>query len=167
MAADMDLVLLKELDDNVSTSAPDHDINYNDTTNDDLEIADIVEARRLLGVQNVPMGDRSCFVTPDKEADLLKIDNFVRLDASGSQGLTTGQIGRVYGFEVFMSTQMDAANSSLFCHRSAAATARQLLPKVEMDRDLPQLSDRWSVSHIYGVKTLDSGKRHVRLTPAP
>lgn len=168
LAAEMDLTLLAGLDAGVSTSAPDHDIKYNDATNEDLEAIDITEARRLLNVQNVPMEDRWGIIPPDKEKDLLNISDFVKVNESGSIGaLRNGQIGRIFGFDIVVSNQMNTANSSLFGHKSAAAVARQLMPKSEIDRDLPNLSDRYSVSHIYGTKVLDSGKRFVRFTTTP
>lgn len=168
LAAKMDSNLLSALDSGVSTSAPDHDVKYNDATNEDLEKVDILEARKLLDVARVPKGDRWAIIPPSQEKNLLLISEFVRVDESGgSMALRNGQVGKLFGFDVVVSTQMATATSSLFGHRSAAAVARQMLPKVEQDRDLPNLADRHSISHIYGVKILDAGKRYVRFTETP
>ncbi len=165
LAAEMDATLLADLDANPSTVSPDHDVKYNDTVNNDLEKIDITEARRLLDVQNVPKADRWGIIPPDKEKDLLNISEFVRVDESGgSAALRNGQIGRLFGFDIVMSNQLNTAGSSLWGHSSAAAVARQMQPRVEQDRDLPNLADRHSISHLYGTHVLDSGKRFVRFT---
>lgn len=170
MAAKMDLRLLTVMDSGVSTSAPDHKIPFADATNEDLEQQDILEARKLLNVQNLPMEDRWGIITPAQEKNLLLISDFVKVNESGSIGaLRNGQIGRIYGFDIVVSNQMGTFtnNPVFFGHRSAAAVARQLMPKVEQDRDLPNLADRHSISHVYGVKVLDSGKRYVRIEETP
>lgn len=165
LAAKMDERLLAALDSDISTSAPDHDVKYNDTSNNDMEKVDITTASQLLDTQNVPSDNRFAIIPPLKKADVLNIGDFVKVNESGSQqALRNGQMGQIFGFDMLVSTQLNTAGSSLFCHRSAAAVARQLLPKVESDRDLAHLSDRWSISHIYGYKVLDGGKRYVRFT---
>lgn len=165
LAADMDVAVLTELDDNPSTSAPDHDVKYNDTSNNDLEKVDILEARRLLNVQKVPSSQRWAIIPPDKEKDLMGITEFTRVDEAGaSAALRNGQIGRLFGFDVIMTTLIPTSGVSLFGHASSMAVARQIAPKIEMDRDLANLSDRHSISHLYGVKLLDAGKRFVRFT---
>jgi len=159
--------LLQALDDDVSTSTPDHDIKYNDATNEDLERTDILEAKRLLDVANVPKDSRWSIISPAQEKNLLLINEFVLVNESGMAGsLRNGQIGRLFGFDIVVSNQIPQADGgpSYFGHPSTQAVARQLMPKVEMDRDLPNLGDRHSISHIYGTKVLDGGKRHVRFT---
>lgn len=170
MAAKMDLQVLTAFDAGVSTSAPDHAIKYNDATNEDLEKVDILEARKLLSVANVPLSDRFAVIAPSQEKNLLNISEFVRVDeAGGSDALRNGMIGKLFGFDVLVSTQIPAANptNSYFYHKSCAAVARQLAPKIESMRDLANLADRWSISHIYGIKVLDSGKRLVQISETP
>lgn len=166
LAAEMDEYVIGILDANPSTAAPDHDVKYADTSNNDLEKQDVLEARRLLNVQKVRMADRWGIIPPAKEKDLLSINEFVRVNEAGAEGaLRNGQIGRLFGFDMVVYNGTEAtAGASYFGHRTALAVARQLLPQVEMDRDLANLADRHSISHIYGVEELDSSKRFVRFT---
>lgn len=169
MAAKMDARVIKALDDNPSTSNPDHAIAYNDATNEDLEKVDILEARKLLNVAKVPMSGRWGIINPSKEKDLLAISEFVRVDEAGSSAaLRNGQIGRLFGFDIVLYQGVeDLAGASYFGHTSALAVARQMSPKIESQRKIEYLSDRWSISHLYGIKVLDSGKRFVRIIETP
>lgn len=162
--------MIKEIDDNPSTSAPDHLIAYTDATNEDIEKLDILNCRKLLNEAKVPQSERWGIVVADQEKNLLAISEFVRVDEAGaSMALRNGQIGRLFGFDIVMipSSQADTATASFFGHKSACAVARQLMPKIEMQRDLPNLGDRHSISHIFGCKVLDSGKRFVKIIETP
>jgi hypothetical protein len=158
------LDLINTLEAGVSAAAPDHRIAYANAT--DLQKVDILESRRLLGVAKVPLDSRFLLIAPGSEKSLLNISEFVRVDESGSEaGLRNGQIGRLFGYTVIMSPQAEDLKTLAY-HSTTMAFARQLSPKTEQDRDVPNLSDRWSVSHIYGRKVLDAGKRAVLLGTA-
>ena len=163
LAADMDLYCINELETGTSASAPDHRIAYAGSS---LAKADILEARKLLNEQNVPQGDRTLLVSPASESSLMSITEFTRVDESGgSAALRNGQIGKLFGFDVLMSSQVEDLKTMAY-HRTAAAMARQLAPRVERQRKLQSLADLWSIDHIFGCKTLDSGKRQVLLGTA-
>lgn len=159
IATEMDAKIITDMAAGASSSAPDHRIAWDNALA--LLKQDFLNARRLLNIQNVPMNERSCIISPSEEASVLSIDSFVKVNESGGDSaLRNGQIGRLFGFDVMVSSQAaDAA--SLFFHKTAHSFARQLMPKVEYFRDVPNLSDRWSISHIYGSKHMDSGKRCV------
>jgi N4-gp56 family major capsid protein len=155
---DKDLIVQLKL---VSTSAPDHLLDYANTPTDTLAQADILEARRLMNVQKVPMQDRFMVISPDQEKAVLSISDFVRADAYGSAGgLINAELGRLYGFTVLMHTELSAAHS-LFYHKSHVGWAMQLNPEFATNFDLPSVSDEYLLHQIYGVKVLDSGKRGV------
>ena len=147
-----------------SAAAPDHRILYaNNATDDTLGKADIIEARRLLNVQNVPMESRWLAINPTQEAELLAIDEFVEADRYGSaMALQTGELGRLFGFRVVMSNVIDSKEAVAF-HRDHVAFARQIAPKIETDRNIRNLADAMAISHLFGCVTLDSGKRGVKL----
>jgi hypothetical protein len=167
LASEMDQYMIDALESGVSTASPDHKVAYaNSGTDNDLGKADFIEARRLLNVAKVPQSDRAVVISPTSEAAILAIDGFVKVNESGSeQALRNGQIGKLFGFDVIMSQQVEDAKS-LFLHKSALAFARQLAPRVEKQRDLANIADRWSMDHIYGAKTLDAGKRVVLMGTA-
>lgn len=164
LASEMDLKLINDIESGTSSSAPDHRRAY--LAGGVLAKADVLLARQLLNTQNVPLNDRSLIVSPESEANLLSISEFTRVDESGSSGaLRNGQIGKLFGFDVLVSSQAEELKSLAF-HKSCHAFARQLQPLVEQQRALEHLATRWSISHIYGSKHLDSGKRAVLLGTA-
>lgn len=164
LAAQMDQKILDDMEAGVSTASPDHKIAYADATS--LKKDDILNARKLLNIQNCPLADRAIVCSPAEEASLLAISEFVRVDESGgSAALRNGQIGKLFGFDVFVSSQAEDLKTMAF-HKSAHAFARQLAPRVQQFNDIANLAQRWSVDHIFGSKTLDSGKRQVLLGTA-
>lgn len=144
-----------------SASAPDHILDYADTAGDTLALADIANARALLHRQNVPMGERYMMISPEKEEDLLAIDNFISAEKYASrEALVEGNVGRVFGFEVYIHTEL-TANEALFWHKSAVGYAMGLNPTFEQDRELASASTEYLLQNLYGVQVLDSGKRQV------
>lgn len=160
-AAQIDNDILVELK-LASAAAPDHIVQFANTTT--LGAADIRNARRLLNVQNVPMDERYLVVGPEAESSLLAISEFIEVQKYGNtaMALMNGELGRLYGFTVLMSTSAQlSGNEGVFFHKSAIAFARQLAPKFESDRIVRGLKDGYNLSQKYGVKVLDSGKRQV------
>lgn len=163
LAADLDQVVITELEGSPSAAAPDHILDFDNTPTDTLSKGDFLNAREALNAAKVPMGDRFALVSPLREKEIMNISEFTRVDEAGSsQALRNGEIGKLFGFTVMMSPQSDN-DASLFYHRSCAAFARQLAPRTQRDLDLANLAERWSLDHIFGVKALDSGKRIVRI----
>lgn len=147
----------------VSAAAPDHKRAYAGAS---LAKADVLTARQLLNEQNVPLADRFAIISPASEAAILNIQEFTRVNEAGdAMGLRNGEFGKLFGFTFFISSQAEDLKS-LFYHKSHVAFANQIEPKVEMLRDLANLADRWSISHLYGAKVLDSGKRGVLMGTA-
>lgn len=146
-----------------SAAAPDHRIAFVGAS---VAEADLLEARYLLNVQNVPMDGRFLVVAPDQEKALLGISNFIRADAYGSAGgLINGEIGRVFGMTVVMSNVATASRAIVY-HKSAVGFAQQLSPEYQTDYDLKNTAKEYLLNHIYGVEVLDSGKRQVLLGSA-
>lgn len=164
MALQIDRDILTELK-AVSTSTPDHLLDYaddvaNSTTTDIITLADIVEARRLLRNQKFMFRDDNYFLllSPKKEAEMLSISNFLKANeyGAGSAPLLNGEIGRVYGFRVLVSSLL-ADDECLMYHKSHVGFAFQNQFKFERDRNLRNLSDQLSVQALYGVETLRGG----------
>lgn len=156
---DKDLIVQLKL---ASSSAPDHILDY-DTAGGPIAQTDILEARKLLNIQKVPMQDRFMVISPVQEKAMLSIADFVRADAYGSAGgLINGELGRIYGFTVLMHTEL-ADVDSLFYHKSHVGMAMQLAPEYKTDFDLASVSDEFLLHQLYGVKVMDSGKRGVYL----
>lgn len=158
LQVDKDIIVELKL---ASSSAPDHILDYANTPTDTLAQGDILEARRLLNVQNVPMEDRYLLVSPDQEKAMLAISDFVRADSYGNAGgLMNGELGRIYGFRVLMHSTLSAADAILY-HKSAAGIAMSFQPEFGEQFNPSKVADEMVLHTLYGVEVLDSGKRQV------
>ena len=164
MAAELALQVDKDLITQlkaVSTAAPDHLLDYADTVGDVIAATDILEARRLLNVQNVPQEDRFMLISPTKEKEMLSIANFIEVDKYGpNDAISNAELGRIYGFRVLMHTELAAAES-LFWHRSHVGYASQLDAEFKKDQNLSKVADEYLLHKLYGTLVLDGGKRGV------
>lgn len=165
LAFDTDLKIVTELYASVSTTAPDHIVAYaNSGTSNTLGAADVLNAKKLLDIQKVPQDGRYLAVDPVGYSQLLAVSDFVRVDAIAanqiSEGIRPGVVGKIYGFEVFMSQAITEAQNIAF-HKSALAYGVQQGVTYDTDKDLANLATLHSFDQIYGVKGLDAGKRHV------
>jgi len=144
-----------------SAAAPDHIVAFG--TPSVIAIADITNARKLLNLANVPQAERFMLVGPDQEAAMLNIDNFISAEKYGSRdALVNGEIGRVMGFTVVMSTSASIlATNAMFYHKSAVAYGSQIAAKFETDRNITALQDEFTLSQLFGCQILDLGKRNV------
>jgi hypothetical protein len=128
-----------------------------------------LNAKRLLDIQKVPQDGRYLAVDPVAYSELLAISDFVRVDAiaanQSTEGIRPGVVGRIYGFEVFMS-QAITEDQNIAFHRSSLAYGVQQGITYETDLDLPNLAQLHSFDQIYGLKGLDAGKRVVVLGKA-
>ena len=86
----------------------------------------ILAAREALSEADVPAGDRFLAVAPDIVSRLLKVDKFVRADASGDGGtaLREATVGRIYGFTVVECNGLDAGTAVAY-HRSGFVFANR------------------------------------------
>lgn len=167
LSASIDNAIVTELK-KAAATAPDHQIMYVDAT-DLVGLADILEARRLLNIQNVPMSERYLLLSPDAEAQMLKIDNFIHADKYGStEAIQNGEIGKVYGFRVLMSTSPAlTGNMSIAYHKTAVAYASQINARFESERNILCQETQYALSQLFGVKVLDLGKRQVVMSANP
>lgn len=146
-----------------SAAAPDHRIAY---VGSSIAQTDILEARKLLNVANVPANDRYLLISPASEKAMLAIADFVRADAYGSaNGLINGELGRIYGMKVLMSNVAEDAGSIVY-HKTAVAFALQQAPDYNAMYNVQKVGTDHAMDWIYGVKVLDSGKRQVLLGSA-
>lgn len=94
------------------------DASFAATASDADTEAMILAARQALSEANVPAGDRFFAVSPDIATRLLSVDNFVRVDASGSDSaLREAMIGKLYGF-TFVESNGLTAGTAVAYHRS-------------------------------------------------
>lgn len=166
LAYDVDQKIKAEFD-NASAASPDHVIQYNDATNEDIELTDILEMRRLLIAQNID--PNQCFfgVGNAQEKNMLLIDNFI--DASkyaSSTPIMNGEIGQIYGMRVIVSNVFSGTDSYAW-HPTAVGMAFQQGIRTQRDYDLANLAWRYSLDYLAGFEVLDSGKRVVKIEETP
>lgn len=170
-------------------------IDQMETIASDLEIdpdgsdlhAQIIEARRLLNAQFVPFGGRILLISPEVESLLLldTSNRLVRYDATGQPGtpaLREATIGRLYGFDVVVSSLLEAGSAIAFTREAFAfvgvapvvpegvtfgrsIASDGLAMRYIRDYDARFTQDRSLVSMFAGTDTLDAN-RVVRLTAA-
>ena len=162
LALDMDEKIIAQLR-LASASTPDHQIKFNDTVNEDVELVDILNARKLLIDQN--LDPRECYlgVGSDKERDMLLIENFISAEKYGSnQPIAAGEIGSVYGMKVIVHTSLTAEMISW--HPSAVGYGIQSGTRYQTEKDLANLATRHSLDYLAGFEVLQGGKYSVYTT---
>jgi N4-gp56 family major capsid protein len=149
-----------------------------------MDADDIIAARLKLTQNKAPQSPRVLVLSPDHEADLLKVANFVQAANAGDGGvaLRTANLGQKYGFNIFMSQNVpvaidtDDTPCSLAFHPNALALVTRPLQQVDSDLGVRSsslamdgIAVRTNLSYegrklgavmtmdlIYGVQLLDS-----------
>jgi len=93
----------------------------------DMTEDDIVEARRVLNTQQCPQGGRVLVLSTDHEANLLGRDLFQQAQQAGTtEALRDANIGRAFGFTVYMSQNIPSASDTDSTAQSFAFTRNVL-----------------------------------------
>ncbi len=164
MAYSVDGLIAAQLLD-ASTSSPDHVIDFNDGTNNDVELADVLNIRALLQAQNLPIEECYIGLHPAKEKEMLAISSFIDASQWGNnEPISNGVIGKIYGLKVVISNVFEN-DSMVAWHPSAVAFAWAQQTRVQSAPDLAQLGMRYSLDYICGCTEVDSGKRQVLVEP--
>lgn len=88
-------------------------------------VTKVLEARKLLGEADVPVGDRWLAVSPEIATFMLDVDRFTRVDASGDDSaLRQAILGRIYGFNVVESNGLTQGTAIAY-HRSGFVFANR------------------------------------------
>lgn len=164
LAVDVDNYIVTELA-LASSTNPDNQLKFNDDTNEDIELIDILNARKALMDQY--LDPRECFigVGTAKEKDMLQISNFIDASKYGSnEPIMNGEIGKIYGMKVIVSTVFGDDNMYTY-HPSAVGFAFQRQMTFQSESALAHLATRYSLDMRHGTKVLDLGKRCVLTTP--
>ena len=121
-----------------------------------LAVTGLINLKVKLDVANVPMQGRYVVIPPWYHALLLGSDTFVRADASGSADtLRNGQVGRAFGFDVFVSNNCVIATGDDYIVQAGypgAITYAEQIAKVEAFRPESAFSDAIKGLHLYGAK---------------
>lgn len=128
----------------------------------------IVKVRTKLDKANVPNTGRTIVVPPEVYALLLMDDRFAKNTATAGQDvLVNGLVGRVAGFDVYMSnnvatgTGTDTGKTAYFevtAQVQAATTYAEQIIKTEAYRLEKRFADGVKGLHVYGAKVTDGNQ---------
>ena len=128
----------------------------------------IVKMRTKLDKANVPNTGRTIVVPPEVYALLLLDDRFAKSGSdSGQNALLNGMVGRVAGFDVFMSnncvsgTDGGSGSTAYFvitAQVASATTYAEQIIKTEAYRMESRFADAVKGLHVYGAKVTDGTK---------
>lgn len=122
----------------------------------DVDEETILEAKKQLDEADAPRSDRTLLVAPSQEKSLLRIPRFTEADkiADSGKALKEGMLGRIHGFDVFVSTNVPSDSGTIkniAFQRDAFVLATQSYPRVQAAYVLEYLGTLVVVDEIYGV----------------
>jgi len=131
-----------------------------------LALSDILEARKKLREQNLMFqsDDYYLLIKPARERELLALDDFKNADKfGGPSSIVSNSIGKIYGFNVIVHNGAGMGDADVLAyHRDHVAMAMQMDVKAEQNRaPLEFQAEDFTLSVLYGIKTLRSGKTGV------
>ena len=118
--------------------------------------AKTIEAKKRLGLKNVPSIGRWIVFSPEEIALLENSDEFTAASDLGDSIKRTGFVGRIAGLEVFESNnlaQVANVRNCIFGYTGAITFADQVI-KTEAGRTEKKFSDFVKGLHVYGIKTI-------------
>lgn len=122
----------------------------------DIDEETILEAKQKLDEADAPRADRTLLIAPSQEKSLLRIPRFTEADkiADGGKAIKDGMIGRIHGFDVFVTTNVPVSGGTtknLAFQKDAFVLANQSYPRVQAAYILEYLGTLVVVDEIYGV----------------
>ena len=116
--------------------------------------------------ENVPSRDRFLVIPPVEKKRMLGNTRYTEQAFVGEVGMQNsirnGLVGNLYGFEIFVSSNLASVDSSdcttyrpaLFFQRDSLVLAEQLTPRVQEQYKLEALGTLMVADTVYGVKTI-------------
>ena len=160
--------LARQVDADIVAELDDLEDSVNLGADDVMSVAKFEECLATLGENDIPYmdGEVALVVNPTMMADILNPSEglasyFMRNDASGEgSGLRTGNVGSLYGIQVYMSNALGTGGNSntesgVFFHKSACAIAVQQEVRVQSEYSIDALGTKVVADLIYGVKRID------------
>lgn len=119
----------------------------------------LIDLKVVLDEADVPAEGRWVVVPPSIHGLLLTVDNFVRVDSSGSAaGLRNGMVGQAYGFDVLLSNQAPASDvgtgNKIIAGHSIAGSYAEQIANTEAVRLEKRFADGLKGLHLYGFKVV-------------
>ncbi len=123
---------------------------------------------KLVDDADVPMDNRFFVVPPSLRAAIMGIDRYNSSDFVDGRGVQNGQIGSLYGIDIYVSSncpiiETDANNTAtaggdikaaILAHKDAMVLAEQLAVRSQTQYKQEYLSTLYTADTLFGVKTV-------------
>ena len=123
---------------------------------------------KLVDDADVPMDNRFFVVPPSLRAAIMGIDRYNSSDFVDGRGVQNGQIGSLYGIDIFVSSncpviETDAQNTAtaggdikaaILAHKDAMVLAEQMAVRSQTQYKQEYLSTLYTADTLFGVKTV-------------
>ena len=115
----------------------------------------LLRADQYLNDANAPVEGRVIVISPAQKAEFMKLDKFIHADYSNSDVVKSGRLGSIYGYEIYVTTNVEGDNSAghdngMF-QKDALAMVAQRTPGMESQRDIDYLCDKVVASDLFGT----------------
>jgi HK97 family phage major capsid protein len=121
---------------------------------------------QLMDDADVPMDGRKFAIPPSLRNAIMGIDRYNSRDFVDGRGVQNGQIGSLYGIEIYVSSNMptietaasntagDAVKAALLFHTDTMVLAEQVGVRSQTQYKLDYLSTLYTADTLFGVKVV-------------
>lgn len=124
-------------------------------TFDDTAFRNMIEK---LDEQDVPMDNRVLIIPPSIRNVIMGIERYNSADFVDGRGVRTGQIGQLYGIDVYVTTNTPAtgtaAKGMFLLHKDAFVLAEQMAVRSQTQYKQEFLANLFTADTLYGTKVL-------------
>ena len=136
------------------------------TTSDVFTDAGFRKLIQLMDDADVPMDGRRFAIPPSLRNAIMGVDRYNSSDFVDGRGVQNGQIGKLYGIDIYVSSNMptietaadnsagDAVKAALLFHTDTMVLAEQVGVRSQTQYKLDYLSTLYTADTLFGVKTV-------------
>ncbi len=136
------------------------------TTSDVFTDAGFRKLIQLMDDADVPMDGRKFAIPPSLRNAIMGVDRYNSSDFVDGRGVQNGQIGKLYGIDIFVSSNMptietaaentagDAVKAALLFHTDTMVLAEQVGVRSQTQYKLDYLSTLYTADTLFGVKVV-------------
>ena len=157
---------------------------YADDTMEDTDVFTDLAFRQLIKLMDdadTPMDGRFIVIPPSARRDILGIDRYNSSDFVTTGGVNNGQIGSLYGVDVYVSsnvpvietaaqntatTSVNDTRGAILAHRDTMVLAEQMGVRTQTQYKQEYLADLMTADTLYGVQVLRPETGFVLALPA-
>jgi len=138
-------------------------------TGDDFSDLAFRQLIKLMDDQDTPMDGRFLVIPPSARRDILGIDRYNSSDFVTTGGVNNGQIGSLYGVDVYVSsnvpvietatqntatTSVNDTRGAILAHKDTMVLAEQMNVRTQTQYKQEYLADLMTADTLYGVQVL-------------